>query len=76
MPLVRMTPEELRAERTARKMSGAEFGAFLAAEIGERKPYTRQAVNAWESGARDIPALVELALKTLDWESGNRRGRK
>jgi DNA-binding transcriptional regulator YiaG len=71
-----MTPAELRAERAARKMSGPEFGAFLAGELGRDRAFSRQEVNAWESGARDIPALVELALKTLEWESGKRRGTK
>lgn len=69
MPLKRMTPEELRAIRIARGMSGPEFGAFLAAELGRNRAFSRQEVHAWESGARDIPALVELALKTLEWQS-------
>lgn len=58
----RMTGKQLRALRIERGETGDAFGAYLARVADEPRPYTRQEVNAWESGRRPVPLAIELAL--------------
>lgn len=58
----RMSGAELAAIRVERDETGEAFGAYLARIAGHGRPYSRQEVWGWESGLRDIPAKIELAL--------------
>ena len=51
-------------------MTQADFGVWMAEQINatqpetlqQVRPYTRQKVNAWESGQLSVPAKAELVL--------------
>ena len=64
-----MTGHELKEERMKRGMTYAAFGEWLAARINRDKPedqqvrpYTRQRVYEWESGAKDVPDKIEVVI--------------
>lgn len=69
-----MTADELKEMREQRRMTGVEFGGWIAHLMGAERPYTRQEVNAWETGRRPIPATVELALLRAEVERLRKRG--
>ena len=71
----RMTPVELRAERDARGLGGAAFGAFLAECLGRPRPYDRREISAWETGDREIPEAVERVLLRLRLAAIGGKGR-
>ena len=58
-PMPRINPGQLKGWRKSRELSGAKFGEFISDQLGRDRPYTRQEVNAWESGSREIPEAVE-----------------
>ena len=58
----RITGDEVRAIRDKLGLSGQMFGARLAEMLGQERAYTPSEVSHWETGRRDLPPLLELAL--------------
>lgn len=56
----RISPADLRAWRTARKLSQQRLASLLGV--------TWLAVQRWEAGTRKVPAFLGLALKGLESE--------
>jgi DNA-binding XRE family transcriptional regulator len=59
-----MNTDELRRRRKALGMTQEQLARVLGV--------SRQSVFMWESGRTAIPALLELALRCLEYESGLR----
>jgi DNA-binding XRE family transcriptional regulator len=57
-----MTTDELRRRRKALGMTQEQLARVL--------DVSRQSVYMWESGRTAIPALLELALRCLEYERG------
>lgn len=60
----RMSGKDVERLRTERGETMEEFGAYCAKIVGNKRPYTKQDVNAWEKGirGRKLPMVIEMAL--------------
>lgn len=56
-----MTKEDLRRRR--------DVLGFTQEELAEKLGVTRQSVYMWEAGKTNIPALLNLALRHLEWRA-------
>jgi DNA-binding XRE family transcriptional regulator len=65
--LMGMDTDELRRRRKALGMTQEQLAHVLGV--------SRQSVFMWESGRTTIPALLELALRCLEYECGMREPR-
>jgi hypothetical protein len=59
---MKLTGEELRAERERLGMERKEFGAYLAKLVGAKSPYPYTRITDYETGVREVPAKVEVAF--------------
>jgi len=49
-------------------MKQAEFGAWLAEQLGQERPYAPSEVSSWEKGHRDVSYAVQAAVYRALWQ--------
>lgn len=57
-----MTKRELADFRRDLEMQQADFGQWLAEQLGKKRPYTNTEVSNWETGVRSVPYAVQAAV--------------
>lgn len=62
-----MTGDELRAFRKAMGMKQADFGAWLADQLGQDRPYAPSEVSSWEKGHRPVSYQVQAVVYRELW---------
>lgn len=64
-----MTGDELARFRKDRGLKQAEFGRWLAEQLGQDRPYAPSEVSAWENGHRPVSYAVQAVVYKYLWES-------
>ena len=62
-----MTGEQLRAFRKAMGMKQADFGAWLADQLGQERSYAPSEVSSWEKGHRLVSFQVQAVVYRELW---------
>ena len=65
---IMMTPEFLRDFRKSLGLKQADFGAWLAARLGQDRPYAPSEISTWEKGNRPVSYAVQAAIYKHLWE--------
>ena len=64
-----MLNTDLSNFRKSLALGQADFGAWLAHELGADRPYRNTEVSNWETGKRPVPYSVQAAVYRYLWQS-------